>query len=450
MILDTAGPAEVEARLRLASAGRQPGAGRAPDEIRSGDLVIDEATYSARLRGRVARPHLQGVRAAQVPRPAPRPGLHPGPAAAGGLGLRLLRRHPHRRRARPAAARQARPRARGADRHRPQRRLQVRAASLRRRRSGHVAGTRRRRSGDSRRRRRRRRARPASGDRGSAGAARSSADRERGRRAGLAARRGRPVAAITVRGRSARPRRMPCCGWPSRGRGRTAWRRCRSTSVLHLRYGGDRGRRRPAARQRRRSSPATPTWTRTDPARARSGELVVHPAHRRQRARAGARAGADRRGGGRGRLRLWAHGDLPGAARPGRGPGFERVRALWQMRRSLRRPAARAALAAGVDGPHLRARPGRGRVARARTAARSPATPSRAPGPRPTSTLRERGAVVRPGRVLPGRAGRQAGRLPLDEDPPADGRRRPGTGRSARSTSSASTRPSGARAWAAR
>jgi DNA-binding response OmpR family regulator len=53
VILNTAGPAEVEARLRLAI-GRQANlAPAAPDEIRSGDLAIDEATYSARLRSRV-------------------------------------------------------------------------------------------------------------------------------------------------------------------------------------------------------------------------------------------------------------------------------------------------------------------------------------------------------------------------------------------------------------
>lgn len=54
VLLDTAGPAEIEARLRLAS-GRLA-AERAGDvvahEIRSGDLVIDEGTYSARVAGR--------------------------------------------------------------------------------------------------------------------------------------------------------------------------------------------------------------------------------------------------------------------------------------------------------------------------------------------------------------------------------------------------------------
>jgi DNA-binding response OmpR family regulator len=54
VILNTAGPAEVEARLRLAI-GRQAVTTlpAAPDEIRSGDLAIDEATYTARLRSRV-------------------------------------------------------------------------------------------------------------------------------------------------------------------------------------------------------------------------------------------------------------------------------------------------------------------------------------------------------------------------------------------------------------
>ncbi|MFF5211678.1 winged-helix domain-containing protein [Streptosporangium sp. NPDC000396] len=53
VILDSAGPAEVEARLRMA-VGRlnMSAAEEAPDEIRSGDLSIDEATYTARLRGR--------------------------------------------------------------------------------------------------------------------------------------------------------------------------------------------------------------------------------------------------------------------------------------------------------------------------------------------------------------------------------------------------------------
>ena len=49
VILHTAGPGEVDARLRLA-VGRTSSADSG--EIRSGDLAIDEHTYSARLRGR--------------------------------------------------------------------------------------------------------------------------------------------------------------------------------------------------------------------------------------------------------------------------------------------------------------------------------------------------------------------------------------------------------------
>jgi DNA-binding response OmpR family regulator len=53
VVLCSAGPAEFEARLRLAI-GRQAAAlPTAPDEIRSGELSIDEATYTTRLRARV-------------------------------------------------------------------------------------------------------------------------------------------------------------------------------------------------------------------------------------------------------------------------------------------------------------------------------------------------------------------------------------------------------------
>ncbi|GAB3592182.1 two-component system response regulator GlnR [Angustibacter peucedani] len=55
VLLATAGPAEVEARLRLAI-GRSLMATDGEDdlapEIRAGDVVIDETTYSARVRGR--------------------------------------------------------------------------------------------------------------------------------------------------------------------------------------------------------------------------------------------------------------------------------------------------------------------------------------------------------------------------------------------------------------
>ncbi|SFJ81994.1 response regulator transcription factor [Streptomyces pini] len=53
VLLDTAGPAEVEARLRLATGRRQISGEDGPAEIRTGDLSVDEATYSAKLKGRV-------------------------------------------------------------------------------------------------------------------------------------------------------------------------------------------------------------------------------------------------------------------------------------------------------------------------------------------------------------------------------------------------------------
>ncbi len=53
VLLDTAGPAEVEARLRLALGRQQIVTDDSPLEIRNGDLSIDEATYSAKLKGRV-------------------------------------------------------------------------------------------------------------------------------------------------------------------------------------------------------------------------------------------------------------------------------------------------------------------------------------------------------------------------------------------------------------
>jgi mycothiol synthase len=74
-----------------------------------------------------------------------------------------------------------------------------------------------------------------------------------------------------------------------------------------------------------------------------TGELVIHPDRRRQglgRALTGELAvAADGRV-----LRLWAHGDLPAAAALARTAGFERFRALWQMRRSLSEPLDQSAL----------------------------------------------------------------------------------------------------------
>ena len=84
----------------------------------------------------------------------------------------------------------------------------------------------------------------------------------------------------------------------------------------------------------------------SDPESDVSGELVVHPDRRRQglgRTLVGELAAA---AGGH-TLRLWAHGDLPAAAGLARVTGFERFRALWQMRRPLQDPLDRPVLPAG-------------------------------------------------------------------------------------------------------
>jgi mycothiol synthase len=116
--------------------------------------------------------------------------------------------------------------------------------------------------------------------------------------------------------------------------------------MLHLRYGGD-----PRARNLLLVSHGELAgyahMDPTDPVEGPSGELVIHPAHRRQGlgltllralvAEAGERP-----------LRLWAHGDLPAATSLAAAAGFERVRSLWQMRRSLQTRLDRPDIAEGI------------------------------------------------------------------------------------------------------
>src|SRR5260370_24734430 len=85
----------------------------------------------------------------------------------------------------------------------------------------------------------------------------------------------------------------------------------------------------------------------TDPVEGAGGELVMRPAHRRQGLGRGLVRALVTEAGDR-PLRLWAHGDLPAAARLAASAGFERVRALWQMRRSLQARLGRPQLAEGI------------------------------------------------------------------------------------------------------
>ena len=56
VLLETSGPAEIDARIRV-SIGRQARSNEGPDDeahiIRSGEVVVDDATYTAKIGGRV-------------------------------------------------------------------------------------------------------------------------------------------------------------------------------------------------------------------------------------------------------------------------------------------------------------------------------------------------------------------------------------------------------------
>jgi mycothiol synthase len=78
------------------------------------------------------------------------------------------------------------------------------------------------------------------------------------------------------------------------------------------------------------------------------GELVVHPAHRRQGLGLALLRALAAEAGGR-TLRLWAHGDLPAAAALAASAGLTRARVLWRMDRSLHDPLAEPRLPPGIS-----------------------------------------------------------------------------------------------------
>jgi mycothiol synthase len=116
--------------------------------------------------------------------------------------------------------------------------------------------------------------------------------------------------------------------------------------LLHLKYGGD-----PLARD-------VLLWFQgtlagyghldpTDRPEGPTGEMVIGPAARRRGLGRVLGHALITEAGGPG-LRLWAHGDLPAAARLAAAVGFHRARALWQMRRSLTKELAEPRLPAGI------------------------------------------------------------------------------------------------------
>jgi mycothiol synthase len=78
-----------------------------------------------------------------------------------------------------------------------------------------------------------------------------------------------------------------------------------------------------------------------------TGELAVHPAHRR-RGVAGQMVRALRNRADGEKLRLWAHGEHPAAKKLAQRYGFTKARVLWQMRRSLWAPLDSPTLPDGV------------------------------------------------------------------------------------------------------
>ncbi len=116
--------------------------------------------------------------------------------------------------------------------------------------------------------------------------------------------------------------------------------------MLHLRYGGD-PRARNLLLHEGTDLAGYAHLDPTDPVEGPSGELVIDP---RFRGRGLGRKLADAlvtAAGGR-PVRLWAHGDLPAASRLATSAGFERIRSLWQMRRSLQAPFERPMFAMGI------------------------------------------------------------------------------------------------------
>ena len=196
--------------------------------------------------------------------------------------------------------------------------------------------------------------------------------------------------------------------------------------LLHLRYGGDQQARNLLLASHGELA-GYAHLDPGDPAEGPSGELVIDPGHRHQGlglrlaqallAEAGPRP-----------LRLWAHGDLPGAAALAARAGFERVRALWTMRRSLQAPLDVPRYPPGITVRTFRVGSDEDAwLALNRKAFAS--HPEQGAWTMEDLTLREREPWFDPGGFFLAERSGATGRLPLDQDPRGPARRpgaRPG------------------------
>lgn len=109
--------------------------------------------------------------------------------------------------------------------------------------------------------------------------------------------------------------------------------------LLHLKHGGDRADKHLLVRDDA-GVVGYAHLDPTDPVEGASGEVVVRPDHRRHGVgtalvREMLAQSSARSPGGSHRLRLWAHGHLPGSQTLAESLGFVRARDLWQMRRDM-------------------------------------------------------------------------------------------------------------------
>jgi mycothiol synthase len=116
--------------------------------------------------------------------------------------------------------------------------------------------------------------------------------------------------------------------------------------MLHLRYGGDSDDVNLAA-VLDKTIVGYAHLDATDPIEGPSAELVVDPAFRTRGIGRALVAELLSQAANRS-LRLWAHGEHAAARRLAEGMGFRRIRALWQMRRSLFAPLPDVVLPPGI------------------------------------------------------------------------------------------------------